>query len=342
MTDQSIKNMLAFAQISGISRPTIAKYFNDPSTVRKAKREQIERALAQYNYRPNLFAVNLNRRKPKVIGIVVPDLADPFFARLVGKLEAHCNASGYFVMVLSSRGDPALEAAAIETLLSLKIAGAIVAPLGRASQGGPIRSLQARIPLVFLDSRLDETAPFVGTNNHQSVALITEYLCRTGERPTFLEMPAVNHNASERRDAYVATMERLGLQPELVPVPARRDWRFEETGYTAALKAIDGKGFPTRTVLCANDRLAIGAMAAAFERGLKVGRGPGCHLRVAGHDDQPLSRYACPPLTTVAQDVDRLGRESLDLLLRRIDAGASGARPEQVRLDATLVMRSSA
>ncbi len=344
MNDQAIKNMAEFSLLSGISRPTVSKYFNDPGSVRKSTRAQIEQALRRYDYRPNLFAVNLNKRKPKIIGMVVPDLMDPFIAQLAQHVEVHCSAAGLFLMVLSSRGDARLEARAVETLLSLKISGAVVAPLGRNSRSGLIESLRARVPVVFLDTRLDEVAPFVGTDNGQSMALITDYLCKSGERPTFFDMPPVNNNATERRDAYLAAMQRLGLQPEVITVPAQRDWRFEDVAYREALRVIDGPvGFPTRTLLCANDRVAIGVLAAAFQRRIKVGRDPDCSLRVAGHDDQPTSRYASPPLTTVAQDVERLAQTSLSLLLARIEASDSApARPEQIRVDARLVVRASA
>ncbi len=344
MHDHPIRNMEEFSLLSGISRPTLSKYFNDPASVRASTRAQIEQALKRYDYRPNLFAVNLNKRKPKIVGMVVPDLADPFFAQLVRLIERRCTALGLFLMVLSSGGEASLEARAIETLLSFKIAGAILAPLGRTSKAGLIQNLQARIPVVFVDSRLDAAAAFVGTDNRQSVGLITHYLCRTGERPTFVEMPAVNHNAAERRAAYVAAMEELDLQPEIVPVPAARDWNFEEVGFAAALGVIDGRtGFPTRTLLCANDRIATGVMAAAFQRGLKVGRDPDCALRVAGHDDQPLSRFACPPLTTVAQDYEALAGTALDILLARIDGEPGADRAAgQARIAARLVMRASA
>lgn len=344
MNDQTIRNMEEFSLLSGISRPTLSKYFNDPASVRASTRAQIEQALKRYDYRPNLFAVNLNKRKPKIIGLLVPDLGDPFFSQLVRLVEKRCAAAGLFLMVLSSGGEAGLEARAVETLLSFKVAGAVLAPLGRSSKGGLIQSLQARIPVVFVDSRLAETDPFVGTDNRQSIGLIVDYLCRTGERPTFVDMPPVNHNAAERRAAYVAAMEGLGLQPEIVPVPPGRDWNFEEVGFTAAAGVLDGAaGFPTRTLLCANDRIAMGVMAAAFGRGIRVGREPDCGLRVAGHDDQPLSRFTCPPLTTVAQDFGRLADAALDILLARIDGGPEAERASgQVRLDARLVMRASA
>ena len=96
---------------------------------------------------------------------------------------------------------------------------------------------------------------------------------------------------------------------------------------------IDGSGFPTRTVLCANDRLAFGVMSAACERHVKVGRDGG-GLRAAGHDDHPLSRYACPSLTAVAQDHDRLGHLCVDVLLAKIGdgtaAGKGGEPPDHI------------
>ena len=130
-----------------------------------------------------------------------------------------------------------------------------------------METLRAHIPVVYLDSSLQDGSPFVGTDNEQSIGLITDYLCRTGTPPSFFEMPAVNHNAAERSNAYVQAMERLGFQPEIVTVAGKPDWRFEEIAYAEALRVIDGAGFPTSTVLCANDRIAVGVMAAAFQRG---------------------------------------------------------------------------
>jgi LacI family transcriptional regulator, repressor for deo operon, udp, cdd, tsx, nupC, and nupG len=343
MAVQKIRNMAEFAQLSGISRPTVSKYFNDPSSVRKSIRSKIERALAKYDYRPNLFAVNLNKKRPKIIGVIVPDTSDMFFSEMVRHIEMRCALDGYLVLVLSSRGDPSLEARSVETLLSLKIAGAILAPLGSITDASRMESLKAHIPVVYLDSFLSDGSPFVGTDNDQSIGLITDYLCRTGSLPCFFEMPAVNHNAGERSRAYIRTMERLGFQPEIIRVTSKPDWRFEEIGYSEALDVIDGKGFPSSTVLCANDRIAVGVMAAAFQRGIKVGRETDCRLRVAGHDDQPYSRYGCPPLTTVAQNFSRIGTLCVETLLAKVEGAetAPGA-PQQFRLEAQLMMRASA
>lgn len=344
MTDRKIRNMAEFAQLSGISRPTISKYFNDPASVRKSIRTKIEKALAKNDYRPNLFAVNLNKKKPKIIGVIVPDTGDMFYSELVRHIEFRCSQSGYFVLVLNSRGDARLEARSIDTLLSLKIAGAIVAPLGHHSDQALMESLRSHIPIVYLDSRLNERSPFVGTDNFQSIGLMTEYLCRTGSPPTYFHMPDVNENARERRLAYVATMERLGFTPHIVGIDPRNDWRFEEVAYMTAQRILAGAGFPTTTLLCANDRVAVGAMAAITQNGIRIGREADCGMRVAGHDDQPNSRYCCPPLTTVAQNFSRLGTMGVELLLAQIEAEdvPPGGASEQIRLEGTLMLRASA
>ena len=254
-----------------------------------------------------------------------------------------CLAEGYWTIVLSSHGDRKLEARAMRTLMSLKIAGVLMAPLGFETDAKLLSSLSDSMPVVFLDSRISEDQPFVGTDNQQSIGNITEYLCRTGEHPCFLEMPAVNQNALERRNAYISTMERLSIEPIVLPMTAKK-WNFEELGYQEAGRILDRGGFPTRTVLCANDRLAFGVISAAFERRHHVGRDEGCDLRIAGHDDHPLSRFTCPPLTTVAQDYKKIAQFGLDMLFSRINAQESGAAVEKEirRLSSHLIMRSSA
>ena len=90
MTARKIRNMEEFAEVSGISRPTLSKYFNDPDSVRVSTRERIETALGEYDYRPNVYAINQNRKLTKNVGIVVPFQADPFSAEIARNIEQRC------------------------------------------------------------------------------------------------------------------------------------------------------------------------------------------------------------------------------------------------------------
>lgn len=343
MQPQKVKTMEEFALLSGISRPTLSKFFNNPKSVRQSTRDRIETALEQYQYKPNVYAINQNRQLTRNIGIVVPYLADPFFAEVARNLEPLCAQSGFNPILLSSLGDPDREIENLESLEAIKPAGVLLAPLGRRSRRDAVKAFSENIPTVLFDCDIDGVGDaFFGSDNTQSVGLLVEYLCRTGEPPAFFEMEKPpNPNANKRHVAYEHAMRALGKTPMFLTVPGD-DWNFEETGFREGRRLIEEQSLPTNTVLCSNDRLAIGFLAAAYEAGLRVGVGDGHALRIAGHDDHPYARYTCPSLTTASQDYDAIAGASLECLLGIVE---TGARPEarQSRLfDGTLVMRKSA
>lgn len=337
MAKRKLRNMEEFSAATGLSRPTVSKYFDDPESVRPSTRARIEAALRQYDYRPSFFAMNQNRRKPKTVGVIVPLVGDPFYAEILRRIELACLAAGHTALVLSSHGSPEEEARAIEMMRSINIGGVILSPLGKASDAALIARLGREVPLLLLDSRVEAPAAFLAADNEQGIGLITRHLIETGPAPAFLEMPAVNSTAAERTAAYVATMEAAGLVPMVVSNP-HEGWDFEAQGRAIARGLLERGDLPSPTLLCANDRFAFGVLSAACEAGLKVGREG--DLRVAGHDNHPLSAYTCPALTTVEQDYDGLAQHAVDMLLAMKDEGQ--ARPETLRLPSHLVLRASA
>ncbi|MFX3680146.1 LacI family DNA-binding transcriptional regulator [Oceaniradius stylonematis] len=343
MSDTKIRNMEEFAAVSGISRPTISKYFHDPDSVRPSTRERIERALERYDYRPNIFAMNQNRKLTKNVGIVVPYLADPFFAEIARQLEQRCIEAGFRPTLFSAHGQQDLENDILDSLRSLKPAGVLLAPLGRASDRKTVERFCADVPTVLFDSNIEGVGEaFVGSDNFSFVSQTVEYLTRTGDPPCFFEMmtPA-NPNANKRRLAYLEMMERLGLEPHVIKIEGE-GWAFEEIGRQGALRILDAGGFPTNIVLCSNDRLAIGLLSACYERGFRVGRGEGCALRVASHDDHPFSRFTCPSLTTAAHDYDAVANCAIGTLNDLIEAGGRFQKRTETLFAARLVLRASA
>ena len=342
MAVKKIRNMEEFATLSGISRPTVSKYFNDPSSVRKSTRERIEQALQRYDYTPNIYAVNQNRRMTKNVGIVVPYLADPFFAEIARRIELRCIAEGLRPTLFSAHGDQELENDILDNLRSLKPAGVLLAPLGRRSERESIERFCNDVPTILFDSNIDGVgAAFVGSDNFQSVPMMVDYLCRTGEAPCFFEMAPINPNANKRRTAYVRAMEQLGHEPMVIRAEGE-DWDFEKVAYDGARKLITTDALPSGTVLCSNDRLAIGFLAAAGECGVRVGHAPGCTLRVAGHDDHPHARFTYPALTTVAQDYESISARSVEKLFELIEHEGQLDERVETLFDGRLVMRSSA
>ena len=350
---RKIKTMEALSDAIGVSRPTLSRYFQDAASVRRSTRERIERALESVDYVPNFFATRMNRKSTGLIGMIVPYYNDLFFTHLLGSVESAAREAGYTIIAQSSHGDPAIEARAAEMLQSMNVDGVIVAPLGRSSNPAAMERLKAALPLAFVDSRPPEAlsdVDFVGTDNRQSVRLIVDYLCRTGAPPVFLDMPAANSNALERESAWRERMVSLGHRPELLESDVSPEtWNFEAYAH-AAMDAHFARGAHVdATILCANDRLAIGVIRAAHRHGLfghhEGRRGDGAsRLRVAGHDDHPLSRFMTPALTTVAQDTPSIGRTVLSRLLERIRSGPPGVVEAAVetRREATLRVRESA
>lgn len=335
--------MEEFAEVSGISRPTLSKYFQDPESVRQSTRVRVEDALKTYDYRPNIFAINQNRKLTKTIGIVVPYLADPVFAEIARIIESRCNAAGYQATLYSSHGEQSYEIDALESLRSLRPSGVILAPLGRLSDKDHISAFCEEVPTVILDREIEGVgAAFVGSDNASFVSQSVEYLTRTGEPPCFFEMKLpTNPNSYARRRTYSEAMVKLGFEPMIIQVDGQ-GWNLESIGYEGAMKALAERAFPTDTVLCSNDRLAIGLLAACYEKGLRVGRGTGCALRVAGHDDHPYSRFTCPPLTTVAHEYDLVSNAGVEALFELIEAGGSFEERRVTRFPARLVLRQSA
>lgn len=343
MAEHRVKNMEEFARLSGLSRPTLSKFFNDPQSVRASTRAKIEAAQARYDYTPNIYAMNQNRKLTRNIGIVVPYLADPFFGEVARNLENLCIKAGYRPSLFSSHGAPDQERDILGSLRSMKPAGVLLAPIGRISDRAEIERFCADVPTVLFDSNLEGIGEaFVGSDNFSFVDQTVEYLVRTGGSPVFYEMrtPA-NPNARKRRAAYETCMDAHGLEPRSIQIDGE-GWAFEEIGRLGAHQMFASGTLEGDTILCSNDRLAIGLLAAAYERGLKVGRTPDCDLRVASNDDHPFSRFTCPSLTTAAHDYDSVASESVRTLFELIQSGGRLPQRHERLFEPRLILRESA
>lgn len=309
--------MQQLAAYVGLSRQTLSKYFNDPQQVSAQTQQLIQTAIEQTGFRPNLFASNLKRNKSRVIGMIIPSITDPFYMQLVSRISEMAEIAGYFTFTLPSNGKQSIEAEAVAKLKSMNVAGAFVVPLGKSSVQSKLRHMEDSLPIVYLDTPPAHQAPFIGSDNQQGITLLVDYLCQKGTPPAFLAMPEINRNANTRLQAYYTAMEKNKQSP-FVLTASGTDWQFETYGHqqTALWLASDNCA-AYQALLCANDRLAYGALLAAWERKLQIGREIG-QFKIAGHDDHPLAAYTCPPLTTAAQHYDIIAKTAVDTLLNLI------------------------
>ena len=337
-----INTMEDFAKACGISRPTVSKYFHDASSVRPKTRAKIEEALERYDYSPNIYAINQNRKLTKTIGIVVPHLADPFFAEMARVIEAKLLDAGMSPAMYSAYGDPRKEVEILDGLRAMKPAGVLMAPLGEISDRRALEKFAKAVPTIVFDSRIEGFGEaFIGSDNGSFISQTVDYLVRVAAPPLFFDMATpANPNAIARRDHYVRLMDKLGVEPQIFSVSGR-GWKFEEVGFRGALDLLS-QGVPDRPVLCSNDRLAMGFLAAAYEKGVRVGRLPTDDLQLASNDDHPLSRYTCPPLTTAAHDYDAVAGLSVRMLLERIEQGSPLRQYKATFFQPRLALRDSA
>ena len=343
MKVRKIRTMEEFAEVSGISRPTLSKYFQNPESVRQSTRAKVESALERYNYRPNIYAMNQNRKLTRNVGIVVPYLTDPFFAEIARRIEQRCIEAGFWPMLFSPYGEQTHENDILDSLRGLRPAGVLLAPLGRASDKRAIERFCREVPTVLFDSNIDGMGEaFIGSDNASFVSQTVEYLTRTGEPPAFFEMKTpANPNANKRRVAYVRMMERLGFEPQVIQIEGV-GWAFEEIGRKGALKLIETNTLPCETILCSNDRLAIGFLSACYEKGIRVGRTPDCQIRVASNDDHPFSAFTCPSLTTAGHDYDSVAGRSVETLSDLVEGGGKLSQRREILYPARLILRESA
>lgn len=341
VTEKIIRTMEGFSNAIGLSRPTVSRYFDDPQSVRKSTRITIEKGLERFRYQPNFHATNLSRHKARAIGIIVPSIIDPFYSELVSTIEIYAEERGYLTILQCSHHDPKMENLALRRLKSMNVAGIAMAALGASTDIDSILDAQTSTPIVFMDTRLAENISYIGTNNRQSVAMMVDYLCRSGTPPVFFGMPPLNYNIVERQNVYFGRMTALGYPPILInpdPIPVKDN--FERFGFEQFM-LLPREKFPKgTTILCLNDRVAFGLISAAVKLGLTIGKHPSNDLRVAGHDNQHFSQYTAPALTTVAQDTKNIGVLTAKALLD--EDGQNDLKRNGRLIDGTIIFRDSA
>jgi len=341
--------MTELSSAIGISRPTLSKFFQNADSVRGSTRERIEEALGTVDYVPNFFATKMNRESTRIIGVIVPYLNDLFFTSLIQSIEEAALKKGYTIMIQCAHGDPALEIKAFENLMSMSADGVIAAPIGQPSSLSAIVRLSNEFPIVCVDSRFSDNSQnidFIGTNNQQSISLMVAYLCRSGSEPVYFGMPRINSNSMEREQAYISSAEELGFKPHIINTHKPDSvWNFEQFAFDTMNAYFSRGEYINSTILCANDRLAIGVIGAANRHQLwsdSDNDDSKARFRVAGHDDHPLSAYVHPPLTTVSRNTSGIGKAAVAQIMDQIDNGKRCGHGMTRTFDAELRLRESA
>jgi DNA-binding LacI/PurR family transcriptional regulator len=318
--------------LAGVSTATVSQVLNGSRPVAAATRARTLEAISQLGYRPNVFGRGLRTRRSNLVGVVLPDLSNPFYPALVRGVQDRLGSGGYHAVIGNTDADPVQERELVGDLIDREVDGLVLITFTLSSTDFSSITTQG-VPFVVVGP----SAPgfdHVHTDDFGAAAEMTRYLLEAGYASVaHIAGPVGAGPAGPRLAGYQAAMLERGLSGTTAPV-AHGD--FSVAGGAGAFVELLGPGGAPRAIFCANDLMALGTVEAAQARGLRVPE----DLAVAGFDDIHAASLVRPALTTVGHSANGLGSAAAGLLLDRI-GGADGP-PADVQIGFELKKRQSA
>ena len=320
---------------AGVSAMTVSRVINGRRGVDAETQRRVEEAIAALDYVPNRIARGLISRKTQTIGIIVPDVVNPFFAPVVRGAETAARRAGYRVLLCNSEGDLRLEREYIEDLVSHRVEGLLLAPASDHSLHGVFPLMRGGFPLVLLDRSLpDSDCDLVVSDSASGARRLVEHLIAVGHRDiAHLTDADDTSTGRERLRGYREALAAAGIayREELV----LRTTVDQIGGYRATQQVLTLDPLPT-AIFTVNNMTAVGAMQALRERGLSVPQDMG----LVCFDDVEHLAVLSPFLTVIDQPAETLGSLGAQLLLERI-TGKAGPRSRRIVLQTDLIVRLS-
>jgi len=327
--------MRQIAELAGVSIGTVSHVINETAAVRPKLRDRVLEAIHSLGYQPSALARGLRRNQTNMLGMVIPDITNPFFPGVVRGVEDVAFKRSFRVILCNADNDPSKEASYVRELRSYHIAGLLIIPAASADIASHLRAYaSASVPVVCID-RVPEgwKGDAVLVANEEGSYLVTRHLIQMGHRRlAVITGPLKLNNAAERLKGFTRALQEahLSLDPEFV-----QEARFDApSGYQAAVRLLRMLPRPT-AIFASNDLMAFGALQATRELGLRCPE----DVSIAGFDSLEFSSLTDPSLTSVYQPGYQLGATAARLLLQRVD----GMRfaPKKLLLPTELRKRNS-
>lgn len=321
------------AQAAGVSTATVSRYLNDSGYVNDVTAARVRKAIRETGFTPSQMARGLKTRRTGMVLLVVPDVSNPFYARMAKAAQRLAREKGYVTLLADSDGEPERELAALDMADRMSVEGVLFAtidPNDEANRRICVASWAAVGLNAFPEGMAFDT---VTVHRRGGTHLAVGHLAALGHRRiAFAGGKPGSFIAESRLEGYRSAMSAHGLS-------VREDWIVEkgfsqEDGYAAGRELARSKPLPS-AVCCANDLIAIGVIRALNEAGLRVPE----DVSVTGMDDIPFAEAVQPPLTTVTNDGELFAARAFEMLLERMDGEKIPAR--RVEIPNELVARGS-
>lgn len=323
------------AKLADVSTATVSRALATPERVSPEARARVLEAIAKTGYVPNPAARTLRSQKTFMVLVVLPDLANTFFSKILRGIEETLFEAGYGMIISDLDGSPEKEAHFAAFTAAGRVDGAILlnGHLFGQSREGEGKPARITIPLVAACEAIPGAdIPQIEIDNRMAACRMTQHLASLGHRRiAYVSGPASNILERERFQGYKDGLDAAGLSfdPALV-IPG--DYTIE-SGVRAGQDLVARSSRPT-AVFCTSDEMAISLMRTLFSAGLRVPK----DISVAGFDDIEFAAVAEPPLTTIHQPRRELGQAAAMAL---IDLLRGRASPKRIRLETELVIRDS-
>jgi DNA-binding LacI/PurR family transcriptional regulator len=322
------------AVAAGVSTVTVSRVIEGSDKVADKTRERVHDAMDRIGYFGNAAASHLVSGRATSIGIVTSNTADYGYAATIHGIEKRARELDMSVLISVIEGDdvPSIRKV-VSTVASHALGGVVVLDFDAGAHAA-LPALPKYLPAVVATGQSDGSGidrPFIQMDEYEGGGLAARHLIELGHRSIFILAPH-DTRPTERRSLGILDALTQARLPHY-PVIRCADWK-PRSGYNGANELLDNYGDQVTAIACANDEVALGAIRALLDRGLRVPE----DVSVIGFDDHPLAAFASPPLTTIRQDFDTVGELSFLLL----DALMSGRDvPEERRVQPELVVRGS-
>ena len=298
------------AKAAGVSTATVSRVVNRLGGYSEKTEKRVQETIKACGFRPNVNAIGLRTKKSRSVGVIVPDITNEFFAKIVRALDVFFSQYNYSVLICNSNDDPILEEQRVQDMLDKNIDGLIY-----VSGMENISTLleKENIPTVFID-RLPHNAEWsVQSDNYQGGYLAGKELCEQGcEKPLLIYDCELPSSIQERKRGFLAALSEFGRSCEgdyLVPCFAG----YQETKEMVS-KLLDERGCYFDGVFATNDIMALGTMHSVIKAGYSIPE----QVKLVGFDNVSISQICRLPMTTIAQNTDQLALAAGETLLKLI------------------------
>jgi len=329
------------ARAAGASPMTVSRVVTGNGYVSSELRRKIERVIARIGYSPNRLARSLKGSSTRTIGVLLPDLGNPFSADLASGIEEILLNQGYYPFVVSAGAGSGREEAAVQGFIDHRVAGAVLATRSSGLDRAAISDIaRKRFPVVVVGPEFDgEDVDHVIAAYRRGGFEATEHLIVSGRRRVaFIGSMLDNPHPLRRFQGYLDALKEYGLKPDraLAVQPAKPGaWTTHRDGYECMNQLLDLKKRPD-AVFARSDYAAAGALRAMRERGVLVPD----DIAIVGFDNVSSAAYSTPQLTTVDQFAREQGKRAAGLLAERIEA-TRRYQPREELFPCELVVRES-